>query len=100
MGRASTKKTKIQAQIGELELKKRNGMMRCVVAIVCFVVLIVLKLALQANGVEFVATVQANGVFFVMALVAAGFAGIGSRDWARARREQNALIQRLRSSRK
>ncbi|WP_251213028.1 hypothetical protein [Adlercreutzia murintestinalis] len=95
MGRTSTKKAKLQQQIDELELKKRNGMMRCIVAIVCFIVLIVLKLTLQGSGVEFVNTVQANGVFFVIALVAAGFAGIGSRDWARARREQAALLQKL-----
>ncbi len=96
MARMSNKKAKLQQQIAELDLKRRNGMMRCIAAIVGFAVLIVLKLSLSSNGAAWVDTTVANGIFFVMALVAAGIAGIGSRDWRRARMEIAALSQKLR----
>ena len=50
MARMSNKKAKLQQQIAELDLKRRNGMMRCIAAIVGFAVLIVLKLSLSSNG--------------------------------------------------
>lgn len=96
MARSSTKKAKLQQQLGELELKRRNGFMRCIAAIVGFAVLIVLKLTLSSSGAAWVDTTVANAVFFAMALVAAGIAGIGSRDWKRAKTEMEALQQRLR----
>lgn len=95
MARGGNKKAKLQQQIAQLDLKRRNGMMRCIAAIVGFAVLIVLKLSLSSSGAAWADTEVANGVFFVMALVAAGIAGIGSRDWKRARDEIAALSQRL-----
>lgn len=96
MARNSNKKAKLQQQIAESDLRRRNGMMRCIAAIVGFAVLIILKLSLSGSGVEWVDTMAANATFFVMALVAAGIAGIGSRDWKRAKDEGDALRQKLR----
>lgn len=96
MGRASKKRAKLQQQAADLELAKRNGMMRCIVAIICFTVLIIVKLSLTYSGVEWANSVQANGAIFILALVAAGFAGIGSRDWKRAKDQLAAVQQKLR----
>ncbi|WP_165061469.1 MULTISPECIES: hypothetical protein [unclassified Adlercreutzia] len=95
MSRNSKNKAKIKQQIYELKLKKRNGFMRCIAAIVGFAVLIVIKISLSSNGVEWASTTVANAIFFIMALVAAGFAGLGSRDWRHARDEILALNQKL-----
>ncbi len=95
MGRGGKKKN-AQAQIAELEIEKRNGMMRAIVAFVGLAVLIACKLALAGAGVAWVQTNVANIGIFVIALVAAGVAGLGARDWMRARER----IAQLRSKTK
>lgn len=95
MSRRISKK-KAQAKIAQLEIKKRNGLMRCIAAIVCMVVLIAVKLSFTYAGAEWANSMVANGALFILALVAAGFAGIGSRDWTRARKEIEGLQQQMR----
>ena len=96
MGRSAKKQARIEQQIAELDLARHNGLMRCIASIVCFTVLIIVKLSLTTAGVEWANTVWANGALFVLALVAAGFAGIGSRDWRRAKTEMEGLEQKRR----
>ncbi len=89
----SSKKNKgRQAQrIQELEVKKRSGLIQAVAAIVIMVVLIIFKTTFSAAGYEWANSQLANMIIFVCALVAAGFAGYGSRRWSRARKELSGL---------
>lgn len=95
MGRGIKGKARLQQREGELELAKRNGMMRCIAAIICFTVLIIVKLSLVYSGVEWANSMAANAAIFILALVAAGFAGIGTRDWRRAKDELEGIRQKL-----
>lgn len=88
---ASKKEQRQQAQIAELEIKKRNGMMRAVAAFVVLFVLIFIKTSLTSAGVEWANSQIANMGIFVIAIVAAGFCGIGTRDWNRARKALDAI---------
>lgn len=92
MSRKGSKRN-TQQRIAELEHKKRSGLIRCVASIVLFAIIIALKLSLQPVFVWLNST-AANAAIFILALVAAGFAGIGSRDWTRARRELESLSNR------
>ena len=86
----SSKKNKARREerIQELEVKKRSGLLQVVAAIVIMVVLIIVKTTFSTMGAEWA---NANMVIFICAIVAAGFAGAGSRRWSRARKELDAL---------
>lgn len=96
MSRGAKKQKQIQAEIAELELKKRNGLMRCIAAIVIFIVLIIVKVTLVNQNVEWASSDFANIAIFVLALVFAGICGMGSRAWVNAKRQIEALQERLR----
>lgn len=95
MGRGGNKKKAIMNQIAQLETKKRNGMMRAVVAFAGLAFLIWIKLMLQGQGVEWVSSTFANLALFILAIVAAGVAGMGTRAWQRARTEIARLEKKL-----
>lgn len=95
MGQVSTKKRRNLERIAELELKKRNGLMRVVAAIVAFVVITAVKEICVAQGVEMASHMVVNAMFYLTALVLAGVAGFGSRDYARANNEIKALREKI-----
>lgn len=89
----SSKKSKANRaqRIQELEVKKRTGLIQVVAAIVIMVVLIIIKTTFTTAGAEWANSQVANMAIFLCAIVAAGFAGYGSRRWSRARKELDAL---------
>lgn len=90
----SKKKGKNRAQrISALEVKQRSGFIQMMGAIGACVVIIVAKLNLTAIGAEWANSMVVNAVIFISALVLAGVAGYGSRNWYRARKELRALQQ-------
>ncbi len=92
----SSKKSKGRRaqRIQELEVKKRAGFIQVVAAVVIMVVLILIKTTFATMGVEWANTQFANSTIFACAIIAAGFAGYGSRKWSRARKELDSLSSR------
>ncbi|WP_165056110.1 MULTISPECIES: hypothetical protein [unclassified Adlercreutzia] len=95
MGHGKNKKQRMVAQLDELELKKRSGLIRVLAAIVVFVVVTAVKQALIQQGVELASHMVANMLFYLMVLVLAGVAGFGARDWSRASNEISAIRAKL-----
>lgn len=95
MGRASNKKQRLQAQLEECELKKRSGIVRVIASVVIFVVVTAVKQFAIVQGVELASHMVANMAFYIMALVLAGVAGYGARDWMRANNEMRAIQAKL-----
>lgn len=91
MARKSNKKRLLQEQIAELEIRKRNGLMRAVAAFVGLAVIIAVKLSLEGQGVEWASSTFANLGLFVLAVVAAGVAGMGTRAWRKSRDQIQTL---------
>lgn len=84
-------KGRLEKRLQELEIRKRSGFVQVVVSLVVMVVLIIVKTTFAMQGAEWANSQVANMAIFICALVAAGFAGYGSRRWNRARKEINAL---------
>ena len=81
----SKKKGKSAAQqIEELRVKRRSGLIKVIAAVAGLTVLIIVKQNLVAAGVEWASGEVGSYAIFAAALVAAGFAGYGSRDWYKA----------------
>ena len=95
MGRGNNKKKAVMNQIAQLEDKKRNGMLRAVIAFAGLAFLIWIKLTLQGQGVEWANSTFANLALFILAIVAAGVAGMGTRAWQKARTEIAQLQKKL-----
>lgn len=96
MGRGVQKKKRIAHEIEALKIKRRNGMMRLIAAIVAFVVVTAVKEALVYQGFQLASDIIVNGLFFMFVVVMAGVAGWGSRDYMRANNEIRALEQKRR----
>lgn len=90
------KKKRLENEIAQLEIKKRNGLMRGIAAFVGMFVLIALKTGFTVTGYEWANTQFANMGIFILALVAAGIAGLGMRDWQRSKQAIQAKEQQLR----
>lgn len=82
---------KREARIQQLQVKKRAGLLQAVAALVIMVVLIFIKTTFTSMGAPWANTQIANMGIFICALVAAGFAGYGSRKWNLARKELDSL---------
>lgn len=95
MSRGGNKKKQIQNRISELEIRKRNGMMRAIVAFVGLAVCIAVKLHFEYQGAEWANSMYASLALFILALVAAGVAGMGTRAWKKCRDEIRALEAKL-----
>lgn len=87
MGRGGNKKKNAQIRVAHLQIKKRNGLLVAVAAIVGMAVIIALKLTLQGQGIEWLNSTFGNMGIFIIAIVCAGIAGWGTRTWSRARKE-------------
>ena len=80
-----------QQQIAELRVKRRAGLIKVIAAIAGLTALIIVKQNLMMAGVEWASSEPANLGIFLAAVVAAGFAGYGSRDWRRAGQKKDQL---------
>lgn len=94
-GKKSSKKQRVLEEIAELEVKKRNGLMRVLGAIIAFVVITAVKESLVAQGVAIASDMFVNALFYITALVLAGVAGFGSRDYMRASNQLRATREKL-----
>ena len=95
MGSNSKKRAKLQQQIEELEIKKRNGLMRAIAAFVGLFVLIAIKTYFVSAGFEWANSTFANMGIFMLAIVAAGVAGMGTRAWKRSKDKITDLRSRV-----
>lgn len=94
MGRGSNKKKRIEADIERAQARGRRGLARALAAVAAFVVIALVRQTLLFQGVEAASTPVASVMVFVTALVLAGVAGYGARDFARARDEVRRLRER------
>lgn len=95
MASISKKQRRLENEIAQLKIKKRNGLMRAAAAFVAMVVIIALKTSFTTAGYEWANTQIANMGIFILALVAAGVVGIGTRDWNRAKKAIEAREQQM-----
>ncbi len=95
MGRSSTKKKRLLERKAELDVKRRNGLVRVIAAIVIFVVAASIKTAAATSGAAWATNAMVNMGFFMGVLVLAGVAGYGSRDYRRASNEIRAIEEKL-----
>ena len=83
----SKKERKLREEIAELEQKKTRGFMQTAGGIIIFV--------LVANGIFDPETVAASVVTYAIAVVAAGFVGIGAYHYSRAKTKIGDLQSRI-----
>lgn len=95
MSKGVKKKRKLEGELAELHLKKRNGYMRLAAAVVAFVVVTIGKETLVAQGVEWASHMVANMVFYLFAIVMAGVAGLGVQSSTRAERKIREINSEL-----
>lgn len=86
---------KIKNRILELQILKRNGIMRTVAAFSVMTVLIIIFLTLKSQGNPVAESQYGSLTIFLLAVVAAGFAGSGTRQWKRASDELKNLQNNL-----
>lgn len=95
MAKRKQSKSEMQRQIALLQIKKRNGLMRAIVAFVAMAVVIMIKLYFQGEGAEWANTSFANMGIFILAIVAAAVAGMGTRSWKKASDQVKELERKL-----
>ncbi|NGM16429.1 hypothetical protein GMI70_00115 [Eggerthellaceae bacterium zg-893] len=95
MGHSSTKKKRLLEQKAELKSKRRSGLIRVIAPIAGFVVAAAIKTAGEASGATWATSSFVNAAFFVGAIVLAGVAGYGSRDYRRATLEIREIEDKL-----
>lgn len=95
MGLSKKKKSALIAEINKLQNTKRRGLLQSVIAFVGLALCIWVKLTFQAQGAAWAQSDFASMALFLLALVAAGFAGIGMRNWNRARMRINEIMKKL-----
>ena len=94
MGRYN-KKQRLEAELVEQEAKRRGGLIKLIVSIGGFVVLLIVRQYFASAGAEWVSNPIVSFSFFVLAVVAAAVAGLGGRDFARARARINQIYRQL-----
>ncbi len=85
MGRGAKELRRREAEAGRARAKARSGMARLVAAVAGFAAIALVRQALLFQGVEAASSPVASIMVFATALVLAGVAGYGARDYARAR---------------
>lgn len=91
----SKKERKLREEIAELEQKKTRGFMQMAGGIIIFVLFLVIRQVLVANGIFNPETVAASVVTYAIAVVAAGFVGIGAYHYSRAKTKIGDLQSRI-----
>lgn len=95
MSKGVKKKQRMEAELEELLLKKRSGLIRVIIAVAVFVVVTAVKEAAVAQGVALASDMFVNAAFYIMALVLAGVAGYGARDYVRANNQMRDIKAKL-----
>lgn len=95
MGKGSTKKKRQLAEIAELEVQKRQGIFKIVLAFAIAIVVIALQQGFLFQGFEWANSVIALGAVWMTAAGMAWLAGVGARDYSRA----NKRIIQIRTGR-
>lgn len=85
----------IKRRIDALKVKQRNGLMWAIIAFLAMVALIATYVNLQSQGVYWTTTSFGSLVPYIAAVIAAGFAGVGTRKWKKARDEIKKLEKKL-----
>ena len=91
----SKKERKLREEIAELEQKKTHGFMQTAGGIIIFVLFLIIRQVLVANGMLDPETVAASVVTYAIAVVAAGFVGIGAYRYSRAKTKIGDLQSRI-----
>ena len=86
----SKKERKLREEIAELEQKKTRGFMQTAGGIIIFVLFLIIRQVLVANGMFDPETVAASVVTY-----AAGFVGIGAYHYSRAKTKIGDLQSRI-----
>lgn len=84
-----------QAKIAQLTIRKRSGIVIAVASVAIMALLIAIKLNFQMQGAAWANTQWASMGIFICAIVAAGFAGYGTRTWKRSNDEIKRLQGKL-----
>ena len=88
-----SKKQRRNEEIERLQLQKREGVIKIVIAVVLFVIVATVRQSLLMSQVEWVTSTFVSMGIFIFAMGMALLAGIGGRDYSRARmklRQMNA----------
>ena len=80
----SKKERKLREQIEELKQKKTRGFTQAGIGIIVFVLFLIIRQVLVANGIIDPETLVVNIVTYALAVVAAGFVGIGALHYSKA----------------
>ena len=92
MGRYNKKK-RMESELAEQEAKRRSGLIRLIGSIAAFI--IVARQFFAMEGAEWIESPFVSFGIFAFAVVMAGVAGYGARDYVRARDRINAIYRRL-----
>lgn len=91
MGRGSSKRKRIEADVERAQARGRRGLIRAVAAVVAFALIALARQVLLFQGEPAASTPVASVMVFATAIVLAGVAGYGARDFVRARDEVRRL---------
>ena len=91
----SKKERKLREEIAELEQTKTRGFMQTAGGIIIFVLFLIIRQVLVANGMFDPETVSASVATYAIAVVAAGFVGIGAYRYSRAKTKISELQSRI-----
>ncbi len=80
----SKKERKLREQIEGLKQKKTRGFTQAGIGIIVFVLFLIIRQVLVANGIIDPETLVVNIVTYALAVVAAGFVGIGALHYSKA----------------
>ncbi len=90
----------VDTQIAELEIKKRNGLLRAIASIAGFILIAALYTAGIGASAELEGSLIVRALIYISALVLAGTCGYGTRAWYRADNEIKAIRQAQNSKKK
>lgn len=90
----------LETKIAELEIKKRNGLLRAIASVAAFILIAVL----YTKGIQISSALEGSmvirGMIYITAMVLAGVCGYGARAWYRADKEIAALRQQAASKKR
>lgn len=91
----SRKERKAREEIAELEQKKTRGFMQAAGGIIVFVLFLIIRQVLVANGIIDPEVAAVSFVTYAIAVVAAGFVGIGALRYSKAKTKIGELESRI-----
>lgn len=80
----SKKQRKLREEMDELATKKTRGFMQAAIGVILFVLFLIVRQVLVSNNMIDPEELWVNIVTYALAVVAAGFVGIGSLHYSKA----------------